>query len=256
MLHLPLQTKSLRSSAAFTLVELLVTTVIIAILITLTISGQKMYRGLATRATCSANLRQLGTAVNMYVSDNHGYFPAYVQEGSNGDRTWFFGKESGSGSEGDRDLDRESGPLYPYIQEVGKIEVCPAFNYEAAVWKPKFKGASYGYGYNWMLGGRFGGAPMNVSQLKSGAQVILFGDCGQVNTFQAPASPSKPMLEEFYLINETDKTIHFRHNGTANMLFVDGHIEVFKPFEGSLDKRIKTEVIGRITKRGSTMYLK
>lgn len=248
--------KHSKYAAAFTMVELLVTVAIIAILATLTLAGRNIYRGLSTRATCSANLRQLGTAVNMYVSDNHGYFPAYVQQQSNGDRTWFFGNESGSGGEGDRDLDRESGPLYPYIQEVGKIEVCPAFNYGSAVWKPKFKGASYGYGYNWLLGGRFGGAPMNVSQLKSGARVILFGDCGQVNTFQAPASPSKPMLEEFYMINETDKTVHFRHNGTANMLFVDGHVEVFKPFDGSLDKRIKTEVIGRITKRGSSEYLK
>ena len=97
---------------------------------------------------------------------------------------------------------------------------------------------------------------MNAAQLIGGAGIILFGDCAQVNTFQAPASSSNPKLEEFYIINETDKTIHFRHNGKANILFVDGHVESFAPYPGTLDTRIKSESIGRITKRGSTKMLK
>lgn len=242
----------------FTLLELLVVIVIIAVLSTLALSGWNMYRGLATRAVCSSNLRQLSAAVNLYTADSNGFFPPYVTSNPGGGRMWYFGLETsppGSG-EGDRDLDLTQGPLYPYIEAVGKIEVCPGFNYYNALWKPKFKGASYGYGYNWLLGGRLGGTPVNVATLSSGGRVILFGDCGQVNTFQAPATPKKPMIEEFYVINETDKTIHFRHGGRANILFVDGHVESMKPYPGTTDKRVRGEVLGRVTKRGSSDLLK
>lgn len=248
--------RTLTTSKGFTLVELLVAIAIIAVLSTLGIMGVGTYRKIAQRSVCSTNLRQLSAATNLYLADSNGFFPAYVQNGPNGQRTWFFGNETTPAGmpEGKRRLDREAGPLYPYIQAVGKIEVCPSFDYSAALYKPKFKGASYGYGYNWILGGRFGGNPLHVANIRSSSTVILFGDCGQVNTFQKPATAKKPMLEEFYLINETDSTIHFRHNGKANILFVDGHIEVFSPY-GTPDNRIKGETVGRITKKGSTEYL-
>jgi prepilin-type processing-associated H-X9-DG protein/prepilin-type N-terminal cleavage/methylation domain-containing protein len=245
-----------RMVAAFTLMELLVVMTILAVLAGVGFGGWNYYRGLATSAVCSSNLRQLSAAVGMYCSDNLGFFPPYVTDGENGRKNWFFGSESGGGSEGERDLDREAGPLYPYIREVGSIEVCPGFDYGNAVWKPKFKGASYGYGYNWHLGGQLNGKPMNMARLSGGSRVIVFGDCGQVNTFQAPASRKNPMIEEFYLINETDKTIHFRHAKKANILFVDGHVEAFKPCQGTEDERIPGEIVGRITPRGSMEYLK
>jgi prepilin-type processing-associated H-X9-DG protein len=171
---------------------------------------------------------------------------------------WYFGFEdsSSSGAEGDRDLNMTAGPLYSYIQEVGTIEVCPAFDYSSALWKAKFKGASYGYGYNWLLGGTTTGKPMNMNQLKNAAHIIVFGDCGQVNTFQSPASPSNPMMEEFYIIDQTDKTIHFRHNNHANLLFADGHVECWTPYPGTEDRRVAGELFGRITPVGSTDMLK
>lgn len=241
----------------FTLVELLVTVGIIGILATLMFGGFRIYTSLATRAHCSNNLRQLSTAVHLYSSDNNGEFPPYVRMNKDGSKEWFFGKEPYQPGvpEGKRDLDRRAGPLYPYLESVGGAEVCKGFNYDSALWKAKFKGASYGYGYNWALGGRSGGAPMFIAQLQSTTSVILLADCGQVNTFQRPASPSKPMIEEFYIINEQYKTFHFRHAGRANVLFVDGHVEVMKPHPGTEDRRIKGELLGRITPVGSTKFL-
>lgn len=240
----------------FTLVELLVSVLIIAILATLTFSGYRTWVNMSAKAACSNNLRMLATATNLYLGDNNNFFPPYVKKSENG-RMWFFGEETSAPgvAEGDRELNKEAGPLYPYIQQVGKIEVCRGFNYGSALWKAKFKGASYGYGYNWILGGRTTGKPMNAAQL-TGPSVILFGDCGQVNTFQPPASAAKPMIEEFYIINEKDKTVHFRHGGSANILFVDGHVESFKPYPGTVDTRLKGEVVGRITKAGSMEYLR
>jgi prepilin-type processing-associated H-X9-DG protein/prepilin-type N-terminal cleavage/methylation domain-containing protein len=246
------------AAAGFTLLELLVVIVIIAVLSTISVSGYRMYTSLATRAQCSNSLRQVGSAVLMYTSDNNGFFPAYVRTNKDGSKEWFFGKEpyQPGVKEGDRELDREAGPLYPYLQEVGGAEICKGFNYGGALYKAKFKGASYGYGYNWALGGRMTGKPMNVAHLQKASSVILLGDCGQVNTFQRPASPTKPMIEEFYIINESYKTIHFRHGNKANILFVDGHVESLEPFPGTEDRRVKGELLGRVTKVGSAEMLK
>ncbi len=144
-----------------------------------------------------------------------------------------------------------------FRREVGKIEVCPAFDYSNALWKAKFQGVSYGgYGYNWLLGAGIGGVAQNVAQLRSTSSIVLFADCGQVNTFEAPASASNPMMEEFYILDSTDKTYHFRHNNHANILFVDGHVEVWAPYKGTEDRRIKDELFGRITPVGSSALLK
>jgi prepilin-type N-terminal cleavage/methylation domain-containing protein len=112
----------------FTLIELFVAITIVALLAVLGVSGWKYYRGAATGAVCSNNLRQLGTASNLYCADHNGYFFPYVQGTPQG-KIWYFGMETSppGTAEGDRDLDITRGPLYPYIQEVGKIEVCPGF---------------------------------------------------------------------------------------------------------------------------------
>ena len=53
---------------------------------------------------------------------------------------------------------------------------------------------------------------MNVTQLSS-SEVILMADCGQVNNFEAPASPTHPMMEEFYLIDSMDQTFRLPAHG-------------------------------------------
>ena len=240
----------------FTLTEIIVTIAIVATLASIAVGLSAGARKVAHNATCTSNLRQLGIAVRLYLNDHDNTFPPYVQYNEKG-TVWYFGLEGGSGgAEGERDLNREAGPLFPYIQQVGSIEVCPSFDYENALYKPKFKGASWGYGYNWKLGGGWSGRnPMRIDQLSSQSKVIVFGDCAQANTFQAPASPDNPMLEEFYILNESFKTVHFRHNHRANFLFADGHVEAHGMHEGTRDDNLKSESLGRITPVGSTKYL-
>src|SRR5262245_15527911 len=64
-----------RSERAFTLLELLVTIATIGLLMGLVIPGLGSARTAAKATVCISNLRQWGTATNMYAMDNGGYLP-------------------------------------------------------------------------------------------------------------------------------------------------------------------------------------
>jgi len=238
-----------KKSSGFTLIELLVVLTILAILASIGLLGASRVIETAKRAKCVASLKQLGVATHLYLNDHDDRFFPYVSYGPDG-RTWYFGYEaSGSGGEGERDLDATRGPLFPYIQSVGKIELCPSFRYQSTSLGMKFSTASFGYGYNWLLGGRYLGRPLlhagNVD-----AQTILFADSAQIKPFGDGAGEK---IEEFYIVDERNVTVHFRHGQRANVLFVDGHVEAMAPYPGSLDARASEigETIGRLTPVGS-----
>lgn len=238
-------------TGAFTLLELMFTFILVFILAVLSIAGIGQVRPILQGVYCSNSLHQLGVATTMYLQDHRQKCFAYYQVEPGG-KLWYYGFETfGSidSPEGSRTVDQTQGPLWPYVEEVGGIQVCPSFPYGQAMWKPKYKGASWGYGFNTFLSNE------NTMNLLHPSQVILFGDCAQINNFQYPASPSNPMLEEFYMIDNQYLTIHFRHGGGANILFLDGHIQKFTMYPGTQDMRLPNANVGRITPVGSMLYL-
>jgi len=245
---------------AFTLVELLVAVAIVAILISVSGMVYHKVQQAGRKAASASNLRQLSLAALLYANEHQGRFFPYRQRTVEGN-TWWFGFESrgsaGSG-EGDRELEKEGSPLFPYLREVGGVEICPGFLYDKTIWKPKFEGASYGYGYNIYLGGGWMGSGRKGSLvgMERPSQVALFATCAQVNTFQAPASPDNPLVEEFYAFDDRYKTIHFRFNRTALVSFCDGHIEAVKMEPGTRDERIPEANIGRFSPVGSMKFLR
>ena len=150
--------------------------------------------------------------------------------------------------EGKRTCDYSKGPLGPYVMASGGIKTDPSFLDCKPRLKPKYQNGNYGYGYNTVLAADAGGIPRNAMQVEDPAQMIVFATCAQVNTFQAPASGKNPMVEEFYMITDTQATAHFRHGRDALAAFLDGSVRPLSMDSdmqpGSQDTRIRSANIG------------
>jgi prepilin-type processing-associated H-X9-DG protein len=190
-------------------------------------------------------------------------FP-YSRAVTNG-RLWYYGFEptaSLNAAEGSRTVDVTQAPLYPYIQQTGGVEICPSFPYKSPLWMPKYQqGAVCNYGINMISfpAVTSTGQGANVASIPHPSRILLFGDCANVNTIEAPASTSNPRLEEFYEFDSSSATTHFRHGGFANILFLDGHEEKFTMYPGTLAKSLPSANVGRFTPSGGaagSTYLK
>jgi prepilin-type N-terminal cleavage/methylation domain-containing protein/prepilin-type processing-associated H-X9-DG protein len=236
----------------FTLIELLVVIAIIAILAALLLPAMTRSKTSVRRAACASNLRQLGLAARFYWDDYGGRcFQWYYGKTNNGELYWF--GWLGYGAEGRRPVDPSAGVLYPYLA-ASKVRLCPALNYALPEFKLKADAPVCSYGYNTFLSPGSSAASMNISQVRRPTETTLFGDAAQVNDFQPPASPTNPMIEEwYYLDNPTNQASsgyyphsHFRHAQRANVLFCDGHVGLERCVPGSIDRRLPSQWVGRL----------
>jgi len=237
---------------AFTLIELLVTIAIIAILAALILPVLTRSKASAWRAECASNLRQLGLASQLYWDDYGGRcFQWYYGVTNNGELYWF--GWLGYGAEGQRPVDLSAGVLYPYLA-ASKARLCPALNYALPQFKPKADVPVCGYGLNALLCPASLGVSLSISRVSRPTETALFADAAQINNFQPPASPSNPMLEEwYYLDNPTNYPSpnyyphgHFRHSQKANAAFCDGHVGLERFVPGSIDPLIPGQLVGRL----------
>jgi len=259
-----------RGETAFTLPEMLACVFVMGLAIVFIAPGiWKAYEH-SSLAIAAANIRQLSAGGAQYLAENNYRYWKFRENGATsidasgnpvvGTRYWFGYESNGSASsgEGKRSFDASQGPLAGYVPK--GIHPDPSFATHASAFKPKFKCGYLGIGYNVVLGGGWSPGPktktMSYWQLSDPGKVVVFTTCAQVNNFQSPASTSHPMLEEFYGIDQNEKTVHFRAGKVAMVGFADGSASFLPMDESTRDNRIKGVDIGRFAPVGSFKYLK
>lgn len=228
----------------WTLVELLATLLILGLLASLLVAALAGAREKARRVQCVSSVRQLGLACSLYWDDHEGRAFRYRQGPFRGGVTYWFGWIE-DGPEGARRFDPTQGALHPYL-ESRKVAICPSLQYALRSFKLKASGPAHGYGYNLNLSTPTGLDPIRVASALRPSDLATFADAAQVNTFQPPASPDHPMLEEFYYVHPGEATAHFRHSARANAVFSDGHVGPESMEAGSIDLRLPSARVGRL----------
>jgi len=244
---------------AFSLIELLITIAIVAVLGVCLSAAARQALFSSSLASSAGNIRQLAAGSAAYLAENNYTFWSYRSTDS--DRpgvVWWFGYEPKSSlakAEGERFVDPAAGPLGEYVP--GGFRPDPSFRNGGNAFKPKYRFGYIGTGYNVLLGGGWLGIAERKKywDLPSPGEIVVFATSAQVNNFQKPASAKNPMLEEFYGLDGSEVTVHFRHHGNAMVAFASGSAGFLPIDPSTLDTRAPKANVGRFAPKGSTKYL-
>ncbi len=212
-------------SPGFTVIESLITVAVLAIAAFLLLPSLTSSLQVTRQSQCVTNLRALWQAQHSYQNDHNGNFISYYQDGT---YAWTA-----------RLMDEGYLPL-PV-----SVFFCPAFSNGTDLKTPEEvamrtggvggatrRGTYSHYGYNhYHLGAstRYPGgdpnAPARITQITHPARTIVFID----NIYTTSAIIPRG---SYITVDNPNGTTHLpdpRHQGSLNIIFVDGHVENFKP---------------------------
>lgn len=240
------------ADGGFTLVELLVVIAVIAILSAILLPVLSRGKLSAQSAVCQSNLRELGTATQMYWNDNAGRSFSYSDGATNNGELYWFGWIE-NGTEGHRPFDLSVGALFPYSTSAD-VRLCPSPVWTFPQFELKGSNVIFSYGCNSFVFGGPGHSVLNAVKIMHPADTVIMADAAEVNNFQPPASVLNPMFEEWYYVDlETNYSspnnypnAHFRHSRKANVTFADGHVDKEDYMPGSIDPRLPSLFIGQL----------
>ncbi|MFN3652146.1 MAG: DUF1559 domain-containing protein [Armatimonadota bacterium] len=204
-----------RGRRGFTLIELLVVIAIIAILAAILFPVFAQAREKARQISCASNLKNLGTAAQMYTQDYDEQLPLAAYATADFDfRTW-------------HEL------LDPYARNV-EIWRCPS----SSVKKTDQNGrptTHFGYNVRYLtninadFSNAAGHSAVSLAAIQSPTETVLFADarasiangwCGDDGKFMLP-----PSLADAHCWGRP----HALHSEGANVMWVDGHVKWHRP---------------------------
>ena len=212
----------LRKKRGFTLIELLVVIAIIAILAAILFPVFSRAREKARQTACLSNMKQIGTALMMYVQDWDETFPFLGCFGC------------GTGPDANNPLCTPQAKIYPYVKNTGVYDCPSADMYKLVVvangcarsdpsgwgwpFPPEFLGTSVDIGWNDRMYARKLASMPTPSETAVFTDAAMAFNCGGTRTVYANvcAAACTPA-------NRLRKNT--RHSEGENIVFADGHVK-------------------------------
>lgn len=231
---------------AFSLIEMLVVTAVIAALTALLLPALDGARRQAREVACAARLAQLARAFHMYAADYLGRaMPlAYTRPDIIGDAPpiYWWGRDTPDG------VDHSAGFVWPYLQSdlrrAGVYE-CPAQPWGTYRPQGQARAVTSTYGYNgyylspphasgWSH--TIGRRPwQNVDMLADPARLFVFADTiidlGDALPYNNALLDPPYLFSGRYWARNSSPTTAFRHAERTIAACADGHVQAFRPSE-------------------------